>query len=378
MKMLLITTLTVGTITSLVGCSKVEGRAEAPARPVKVAPVQPQTTQGRIRYSVSVQPYEQVTVAFKAGGYIDSVLRRRDADGRLRTLQPGDVVSAGTVVARVRTADYRERVNQAESSLREIEASVVKARLDLDRAETLFASASLTKPDLDAAKAAYDAAMARTDSGRAQVELARIALADCELTAPINGVVLERRIEDGMLVGSGSVGFVLGRVADVKAVFGVPDSLVQRMNPGQPITMTTEAHPGSMFSGRVTAVAPSADPQSRVFNIEITIPNGDGRLRPGMIGTIEVPTDNASAAGAGSGSAVPLAAVVRSNTSPEGYSVFVVDAANGQTVARARSVVLGPASGNDISVMSGVSLGERVIVMGASLVNNGDPVRVIP
>ena len=377
MRKLLIFTLAIANLPLLAACSEVQGSTTPPPRPVRVTDVRPQETHGRIRYSVSVQPYEQVTVAFKSGGYVDNVLQRRDADGRLRALQPGDQVSVGTVLARVREADYRERVTQAESSLRELEAASVKARLDWARAQALFESESLTRPELDAAKANLDASAARIDSARAQVELARLALADCAITAPIAGVVLERRIENGTLVGSGSVAFVLGRVADVKATFGVPDSLVGRMTAGQSITTTTEAFPGRNFTGRITGIAPSADSQSRVFNIEVTIPNHDGRLKPGMIGTVEVPAVDAVVDPV-SGAAIPLAAVVRSNRSPNGYSVFVVDSANGRDVAHARPIELGPASGNDISVTQGVHIGERVVVMGATLLTDGETVRVIP
>lgn len=377
MRKLLILTLATASLPLLAACSEVQGSTTPPPRPVRVADVRTQETKGHIRYSVSIQPYEQVAIAFKSGGYVDEVLQRADADGRLRALQPGDHVNAGTVLARVREADYRERVTQAESSLRELEAALMKARLDWNRAQVLFASESLTKPELDAAKANLDASAARIDSARAQVELARLALVDCSVTSPLAGVVLERRIENGTLVASGSVAFVLGRVADVKASFGVPDSLVGRMTPGQSITTTTEAFPGRNFPGRITGIAPSADPQSRVFNIEVTIPNHDGRLKPGMIGTVEVPTDD-GAADSASGAAIPLAAVVRSNQSPNGYGVFVVESANGRDVAHARPVELGPAAGNDIRVNSGVQLGEHVVVMGATLLTDGEAVRVIP
>jgi multidrug efflux system membrane fusion protein len=378
MRKLLTVALITGSLSPLAACSEVQGSEEPLVRPVKVEEARMPEQRPGTRYSVSIQPYEQVAVAFKAGGYVDGVLQRRDADGRVRALQPGDQVTAGTVLARVREADYRERLTQAESSLQEVETSLVKARLDWDRAQTLFAAESLTKPELDAAKAAFESAAARVASGRAQVEIARLSLADCVLASPISGIVLERRIESGSLVGSGSVAFLLGRVADVKAVFGVPDSLVQRMIPGQKTAIRTEAFRDGVFPGHVTGIAPSADPQSRVFNIEVTIPNADGRLKPGMIGTIEVPSDESTAELAESGTAVPLAAVVRSNKNPDGYSVFVVESAGGHEVAHARPVVLGPAAGNVVSVTRGVQLGERVITMGANLVNDGDAVRVIP
>ena len=92
-------------------------------------------------------------LAFKATGYVDDLLRRSGADGRFRAAQPGDRVTKGTVLARVRETDYRDRVNQGRARLAEAEASLVKARLDLERARTLFDAESLTKPDLDAAQA---------------------------------------------------------------------------------------------------------------------------------------------------------------------------------------------------------------------------------
>lgn len=364
-------------VIGLAGCAT--SRADEPpaVRPVRVAAASiPEVTRG-LRYAVTTQPSESVTVAIKANGYVGTVLQVRGADERPRTLQPGDVVRAGTVLVRVREAEYLERLHQAEGSLEEAMASRAKARLDLDRARALFEAESLTTPDRDAAQAAFDGAAARVTAVRAQVEAARLSLADCVLPAPIDGVVLERRIEAGMLAGAGTVAFVLGRVADIKAVFGVPDSVVSHLRTGQPLAMTTEAFPGATFQGRVTGVAPSADPQSRVFAVEVTLPNRDGRLRPGMIGAVEI-TPPASSTTSPAGVAIPLAAIVRASHSPDGYGVFVVDAVGGREVARARSVTLGPAVGNAVVVTEGVRVGERVVVMGATLIADGEPVRIIP
>jgi RND family efflux transporter MFP subunit len=348
-------------------------------RPVKVTEARPAETKNGARYSVGIQPYEQVPLAFKASGYIDEVARRRGADGRMRTLQAGDLVRAGETLARVRESDFRERVSQAVASLREAEASHTKAQLDLERARALFAAQSLTKPELDSAQAAFDAGAARIISAKAQLELVQLSLRDCALVAPINGVVLERKIEIGTLAGSGSVGFVLGDVAVVKAVFGVPDSLVHRITPGQALEVTTEAFPGSRFTGRVTAVSPSADQQSRVFDVEITIANADRRLRPGMIGAVEVIADSPEPGTDAPGSpAVPLSAIVRSETRPDQYAVFLVDDTNDASVVRSRSVTLGGVQGNLVAVTAGLKSGERVVVMGATLLKNGDAVRVIP
>jgi RND family efflux transporter MFP subunit len=362
---------------TMIGCDDVRGEAPVPARPVKVMEARPAEGPTGIRYAVNIQPREQVSLAFKSGGYVDAVMQRKGADGRMRALQPGDTVRAGALLARVRDADYRERVNQATASIRELEAAQGKAELDRNRARTLFAAQALVKPDLDAAEAAFDANVARIASARAQVELAQISLRDTALIAPASGVVLERKIEVGALVGSGTVGFTLGDVSSVKAVFGVPDSLVHRIAPGQTLDVTTEAYRGSRFTGRVSAISPSADQQSRVFDVEITIANGDGRLRPGMIGSVEVVADPTPAASIEAGApAIPLSAIVRSEKRPDQYGVFVVG--DGGTTVRARQVTLGGVQGNLVAVASGLAAGERVVVMGATLLQDGDAVRVIP
>jgi RND family efflux transporter MFP subunit len=365
------------------GCREVHGEAaHAAPRPVKAMEARLAETPSGIRYAVSIQPYEQIPLAFKSGGYVDAVMQRRAADGRSRALQAGDTVPAGAIVARVRAADYRERINQANASLQELEAGMAKAQLDRDRARTLFAAQALVKPDLDAAEANYDAYVARLASARANIEMAQIAMRDTALVAPRGGIILERKIEAGSLVGTGTVGFLLGDVAVVKAVFGVPDSLVHRITLGQPLDITTEAFRGSRFTGRVTAVSPSAEQQSRVFDIEVSIPNADGRLRPGMIGAVEVMADpTAAEAIEAAVPAIPLSAIVRSEKRADQYAVFVVDGSGpvkDVEIVHARAVTLGGVQGNLVAVTTGLAPGERVVVMGATLLKDGEAVRVIP
>jgi multidrug resistance efflux pump len=167
------------------GCSTPPVRAAHAARsgdqavlPVKTHVVATAAAPAAVRYSASIEAREQVSLAFKTSGYIDTVLRRQGADGRSRVAQPGDVIARGTLLARVQANDYRERVSQGKARLAEADAALVKARLDLERARTLFESQSLTKPELDAAQSAHDSSAARVAAARAELELAAGALAD--------------------------------------------------------------------------------------------------------------------------------------------------------------------------------------------------------
>jgi multidrug efflux system membrane fusion protein len=347
-----------------------------PARPVRVEKVQGEGVPGGLRYSATIQPHEQVQLAFKVGGYVREVQQRSGADGRARNLQQGDLVARGTVLARVNPADYQERVNQARAQVAEAEAGFGKARADAARAESLYQGKALTRPDYDAATANQAAALARAEGAKAQLETAQISLRDSALVAPTDGVVLSRTVEVGTLAGVGTVGFVLADLSSVKAVFGVPDRVVQQVHVGTSLMVTSDTFVGAQFPGKVTAVSPSADAQSRVFSVEVTIPNPDRRLKAGMIATVEVSSGAAPDIAPGSPT-VSVAAVVKSSKAGA-FAVFVAEGPDDEAIAHARDVSLGRISGNRVAVAAGLKLGDRVVVSGASLLTDGDRLRVIP
>jgi multidrug efflux system membrane fusion protein len=180
----------------------------------------------------------------------------------------------------------------------------------------------------------------------------------------------------GTLAAPGTLGFTVADLTQVKAVFGVPDQVVQRVQVGTPLTVTSDAFLGVGFPGRVTAVSPSADAQSRVFSVEVTIPNPKRQLKAGMIGTVEVASADGPDIAPGSPT-VSVSAVVKS-ARPGAFAVFLLDGPDEGGTARARDVTLGRISGNRVAVDGGLKLGDRVIVSGASLLVDGDRVRVIP
>lgn len=357
-------------------CGKEPSLQKVP-RPVRVEVVAPHASIPGTRYSANIEPYEQVAVAFKMGGYVSEIRQAHGSDGRMRNLQEGDRVTRGTVLARVRENDYVEAVNRANAALAGAEAGLRKAALDFERAKRLFENESLTKPDYDAAQAAYEIAQAQAEGARAALAAAKIQLQDTALVAPTDGVILKRLIEVGTLVGAGTVGFVMADTLSVKAVFGVPDLLMRRARLGIRLSITTEAYGTREFPGKITAISPAADPSSRVFDVEVTIPNLQDLLKPGMIASVAVPSEDDARGPAKPALVVPLNAIVRAETG-EGYAVLVVANENGKQVARRRAVTIGQVYGNRIAILQGLSRGEHVILSGATLVSDGDEVRVIP
>jgi RND family efflux transporter MFP subunit len=356
------------------GCGR-QGKVEPPPTPVVVRAAEAYQGGGEVRYSANIQPYARVELAFKVGGYLVEILQVRGVDGKMRNVQEGDYVKRGAVLAQVRKSDYQAKLSQAVGQLASSRAALEHADLDLGRARNLYAANSMTKSDYDKAMARYGEAMGSVVSASAQVQEARIAMEDTALKAPTASLMLKRKVEVGDLVNQGTVGFTLANTEEVKVVFGISDLMLQHLKLGDGLTVTTEALRGREFRGLVTSIAPSADPKSRVFDVEITIPNPHQELKVGMIAAVAVATGQAPAAV----TVAPLTAIVRSKTNPEGYALFVVAEQGGKQIARLRdNIGLGGVYGNMIAVTRGVKVGEPVIVTGATLVTDGQPVRIIP
>lgn len=341
--------------------------------PVLVRPVQdPADTRGA-RYSGTIEPATRVDVAFKVGGYVRELLQVKGRDGRLRKVQEGDLVTAGEALAVVRESEYQEKVAAANAQLAQAIASQNQAQIDYDRTQKLLALNAVPAAEGDTMTSRLASAKALVHSAQAQLSDTQLLLKDATLRAPIDGVVLKRVVEAGTFVSAGSPGFSIADITSVKFVFGAPDGLLDKLTLGTPLSVHVDAL-GSDVAGTITRIAPSADPKSRVFEIEITIPNAEGRLKPGVVASLAVP----ALTQAGSVIALPLTCVVRSLKDPRGFAVFVVTDEGGATVAHVRDVTLGAVIGNEVQVLGGLQKGERVVTMGATLLVDGARVRVLP
>ncbi len=356
----------------LAGCSKATSEP-APLVPVRTAEVQTIDTGVGNTYSANIQPYQQVELAFKSSGYLASIRQVRDADGHVRNIDQGDYVTKGTVLATVQQDDFQQKLAQAKAQLDKAQADHERAKLSFGRMSALYAAGAATKPDYDDTNAQNQSTAAAVDAAKAQVTEAQIALDYCQLKAPFDSWVLKRNVDVGMLVSAATSGFTLADTRSVKAVFGVPDTAIARVKLGSPQSVTTEALPCS-FSGHVTSISAAADPKSRVYSVEVRIDNPKNLLKAGMIASISVGTGKPI----GKITVIPLTAVVRSPSNPNGFAVYVTEGAGDIVKVHAQDVALGDTYGNTIAVLQGVDLKDRVVTSGTNMIKNGDQVRVIP
>ncbi len=377
-----------------------------------VESIQPDTPE---RYSATIAPIAQVDLAFKSAGLIERVRQVRGADGRMRDVQAGDRVAKETELALVRTTDYQQRVDQAtaqvaqseaqrtqfEAQLRQSEAQLAQAQANFNEAEieytratNLFQSASLVKPQFDQAKGRYDSTAAAVKAAESSVKAAeasvkggeagvanagaalsetKLSLSDTSLRAPFDGWVSARNIDRGTLVGNATVGFSMMDTHLVKAEFAVSDFSLKTVRLGQklPVMLDALQHP---LQGVVTSIAPQADPKARVFSIEVTLENPRDEVRPGMIGSLTL----GALPNPAPRLAVPLSAVVRAPSDPNGFAVFRLVPRYGRTYAEAQIIQIGQTLGNSIEVTGGLSAGQRIIALGGSLLRDGQEVHVLP
>jgi RND family efflux transporter MFP subunit len=379
----------------LAACHREGPKLEKTLTPVRVAAVDLYQPKTGGRYSASIMPGRQVSLAFRVSGIVTGLHRMGG-----RGLEPGDMVAAGTVLAKLREEDYgnataqaqsqldgaRESQKNARAQLAQAQASHVKAEADFARAKTLIESQSLTRPEYDSAKAQLDITQAQMEAARAQIDStgaqirtaesaiasARLNQGDTALIAPFTASVVQRNVELGMMAGPSQVAYALADIGTVKAVFGVPDNVAVQLKPGKAIEVEVEALPGSEFHGTVTAIAAVADSDTRLFQVEIALANPRMLLKPGMIASLTLGDQGPAASKAVP--VVPVSAVVRNRDNPADFDVMVVE----NKVAKARKVSLGPTFGDVLAVTSGVKPGELVIRAGATMVSNGEAVEVIP
>ena len=390
--------LSVTAVIILAGCGTEKAAGPEPV-PVKVETVATQEVRPAWRYSGETRPDTEVQLAFKQPGYVAALHQVKGADGLLRDIQVGDEIPPGAVLAHLRRSDYEATLNTAvgqeqstqgaleasQAQLDQAKAEQKKADQDFERAQALYAAKAITRPDYDAAVEQHDAAAAAVQAAIRQIEArkgqlsaaqgqktsAQIGLSDTNLIAPMPGVIVEKNVEPGSLVAAGTLAFTLDDTRVVKVNFGVPDSMLAHFRMGWPVPVEVEGL-GRAFIGRITEIAASANRESRVFNIQVTLPNRDRSLKVGMIATVRIDQTSPQTV-----PVVPLTALITAESGSNNYSVFTIQERDGKQFAQLKSVRIGEAIGKSVVINEGLLSGERIIVNRTNQLTDGSLVRVV-
>jgi membrane fusion protein (multidrug efflux system) len=273
--------------------------------------------------------------------------------------ESGGSVSKGDLLVQLDT-------RQEEAQLAAMIAERDLARLNFERLEGLVSEGAVTRAE-------YDRAAAEQKQTEAKVGEIRASIDRKTIRAPFSGVLGIRRVNLGHHLSSGEPVFALQSLDPIYVNFGVPQDQAAQVQVGQPLRVSAGEGIGVSFTGRVTAIDSKVEEATRNVQIQATLANPKGVLRPGMFVQTEVPVGSKRSVVALPASAISYA--------PYGDSVFVVtDLKNdkGKTYpgVRQQFVKVDGSRGDQVAVVSGLKRGDEVVTSGAFKLRNGAAVLV--
>jgi RND family efflux transporter MFP subunit len=324
--------------------SSATSEADSTAVAVVAHPVALTTRAWSTTASGIVHANTTVDVAFEVAGKVADV-----------GPEEGQPVRAGQVIASLDPTAYRIAVENAS-------AGAERAARDRDRNRPLLDAGSISPADMDHLETGARESAAAAD-------LAKKRLADTRLFAPLSGVIARRAIEVGAMVAPGQPAYTIVALDPMRVRVGVPESDIGRITEGTTATVRIPALDTS-FTGRVSLIGVAADPATRSYTVEISVPNPARRLRDGMVADASITTKATTTA-----IVVPAAAVLHEGTVNGTTVVYVLDRDGAR--AHARRVITGAAHGDSLEISSGLDANDRVIVAGQQRLRDGAVVKLL-
>jgi len=304
-----------------------------------------------------------ITASGALGARRDQPVGVAGAGGRVTRVlvDAGSWVRAGQVLATVDRSVQVQTAAQLAAQVSAAQANASLAQSNLERAQGLVSGGFVSKADLDAKRAARDAAMAQVRVAQAQLGATRAQIGQLDIRAPTSGLILSRSVEVGQIVSPGSGALfrlALGGEMEMRASLSQQD--LAAIHVGMPATVTPLGMSQSI-AGSVWQVAPVIDPQSRQGDVRIAIPYTPS-IRPGGFAEAKI------TAGATTAPVLPQSAVMSDG---KGSYVYVV---NRQNMVERRSVAIGQITETGATIASGLSGTEAVVLSAGPFLNPGQKV----
>jgi membrane fusion protein, multidrug efflux system len=276
--------------------------------------------------------------------------------------EPGSQVAAGDLLV-------QQDISEEKARLRSAQATAKLAQINFERSEKLLPEKVISQSD-------YDNNRAKLTQAQAEVENIKAVIAKKTIRAPFTGRLGIRMINLGQVINDGQAIVALQALDPIFANFLLPQQQLARIQKGLAVRVTSDALPGQVVTGKITAINPEVDAATRNIRVQATLSNSDEQLRPGMYANVAVVLPKEEDV-----LTIPATAVLYA---PYSDSVFVIEEAKGgaadgkpagQTV-RQQFVRLGEKRGDFIAVISGLKPDETVVSTGVFKLRNGQAVVV--
>ena len=257
--------------------------------------------------------------------------------------------------------------SQEEALLRSATAEAQLARTDLERSRDLAMRKVVSSAELDSAQSKFTRLNAVVDQMRSNI-------AKKTLIAPFDGQLGIRQVNVGQMINAGQQVVQLTSLDSLFADFALPQQYLGQLTPGLEVHVTTDALPGHVFPGKVTAINSMVDSSTRNITLQATLENPDHVLRPGMFAKAEVTLPEKHKALVVPGSAISYA--------PFGDSVFVIEKKKDEKTGKESQVIrqqfvrVGEGRGDLVAITQGLKAGETIVSTGVFKLRNGMTVTI--
>jgi membrane fusion protein, multidrug efflux system len=324
---------------------------------VYVVSPRPGRGQQTLQLPGSLQGYIETPIYARSSGYVKQWFK--DIGAR---------VNKGDLLAEIATGEIEQQLAEARANRAQVQSNLQLARTSFERWQGLRQRDAVSQQELDERQNTLKLVQANLAASEAVVQRLELQLAYNRIVAPFSGVVTKRNIDVGSLVDAGNGGtpkllFTLSQTDVLRLYVSAPQSVAPRIKAGLEAQVTLSELPGQTFAGKVVRTAGAIDPATRTLQVEINLPNPDGKLLPGSYVQVAL-----QAAGADK----PLLTVPNNGLlfRPEGTLVATV--VDGKV--QLKKVTLGRDLGVRIEIQSGLSPQDKLIINPPDSLAEGDAV----
>lgn len=324
------------------------------------ATVQKQNISTSITATGTIEPVTEVEVGTQVSGIIDKIYVDYNSE-----------VKRGQVIAELDKTNLLSKLASAQSNLSNAQSDLAFQKANYNRFKTLYEKGLVSANDYENAKLSYDKAVQTVKVQQQAVQEAQTNLGYATITAPINGVVLAKKVEEGQTVASSMTTptlFIIAQdLTDMRVIANIDEADIGGVKEGQRVSFTVDAFPDDTFEGTVTQVRQQATTESNVVTYEVVIsaPNNDLKLKPGLTANVTIYTLEKNGVMAVPSKALRFtpneAIMTKEQTIEDVQAPAKLWTLNGNTF-KAHAVELGTTNGSLTEIISGIDEGTEVLV----------------
>lgn len=308
--------------------------------PVEVMDVSRGTISAYYSNTATLEAVEEANIVSKVRGIIQEI-----------NVEEGDEVRAGQVIAKIEDDQYRIEAERAKATLD-------RMYNDFQRNKELFDKQLISAEVYENSRFEYEAQ-------KSAYELAQLNYQHTSIKSPITGVISERMVKKGNMIGIDQQVFRVTDFDPIQAILYVPEHERSKIRKGQRAELLADAIPGTLFTGKVERISPTIDPTTGTFKVTIYMDQNQDFLRPGMFGRVKIVYDTRE-----NTKMIPKAAIISED---ETQSVFVIK----DSLAFRKTIRTGYINGTNIEVIDGLEDGEMVVTTGQGSLTDSTKVNIV-